>query len=169
MRGENSSPVFSLSGKYKCFSILRVAQAASVTAPHPRALAPRSCAAAPRSPRSRHLQTRFGTQKVCATNPWVPQDVPTDWVAGVGQWNASLLLLACCKTLCYQLPRRSRPRGPASSSVLMAPSRPSQERWASSRLSAPRAFSAAARSGVTSESRSATSEQHHRRTQWTRN
>ena len=97
------------------------------------------------------------------------QDVPMDWVAGVGQWNASLLLLACCKTLCYQLPRRSHPRGPASSSVPMAPSRPSQERWASSRLSAPRAFSAAARSGVTSESRSATSEQHHRRTQWTRN
>ena len=26
-----------------------------------------------------------------------------DWVAGVGQWNPSLLLLARCKTLCYQL------------------------------------------------------------------
>ena len=109
--------------------------------------------------------------KNCATNflGTAFQDVSIDWVAGVGQWNASFLLLACCKTLCYQLLRRSPPRGPASSSVPMAPSRPSQERWASSRLSAPRAFSAAARSGVTSESRSATSEQHHRRTQWTRN
>ena len=84
-----------------------------MTAPHPRALAPRSCAAAPRSPRSRHLQTRFGTQKLCATKSLgtASQDVPMDWVAGVGQWNASLLLLACCKTLCYQLqlPRRSHP------------------------------------------------------------
>ena len=34
-----------------------------------------------------------------------------DWVAGVGQWNASLLLLACCKTLCYQLAEAISPQG----------------------------------------------------------